>query len=35
MEQAIQHGGDCGAVAEQFAPVFHRGLEVKSVLARS
>src|SRR5215467_12456890 len=24
MEKAVEHGGDRGAVAEQFAPVFHR-----------
>jgi PD-(D/E)XK nuclease superfamily protein len=26
VEQAVQHGCDCGAVAEQFAPVFHRAV---------
>jgi len=23
MQEAIEHGGDGGAVAEQFSPVFH------------
>ena len=26
VEQAVEHGGDGGAVAEQFSPVFHRAV---------
>ena len=35
MQQAIQHGGDGGAVAQQFAPVVYWSFDVISVLARS
>lgn len=24
MQQAIEHGTDCGCIAQQFAPIFHR-----------
>ena len=26
MEETIEHGGNGGAVAEEFAPVFHRSI---------
>jgi hypothetical protein len=26
MEEAIEHGGDGGAVSQQFAPVLHRSV---------
>jgi hypothetical protein len=35
VEQAVEHGGDGGAAAEEFPPVFHGHLEVSGVLARS
>jgi hypothetical protein len=35
MEETIEHSGNGGAVAEQFAPVVYRRFEVSKVLARS
>ena len=35
VEKTIQHGGDCGTIAEQFAQSSTGPLEVNSVLARS
>jgi hypothetical protein len=26
VEKTVEHGGDCGTIAEQFAPVFHRAV---------
>jgi len=35
MEEAIKHGGDGGAVSQQFAPVLDGSFEVSKVLVRS
>jgi len=35
MQQAIQHGGDGGAVAQQFSPVFHGSVGRQQCAARS
>jgi TrkA-N domain len=35
MEEAIEHSGNGGAVAEQFAPVVHRSVRSQQSLARS